>query len=154
DRYTAPFHDAAAEPRQQLPLSGACTLDRGRPTCREDALRQRDCRPGTHGQFLERPGTLTGGEPMTHAGAPGESGIITAGKSCLRSRIEGSGTPTLVVGSAIYYPRTFSQNLRRHLRLVCLDHRGFAPSPGPVDTGEFALDAILDDTEKARRELG
>jgi proline iminopeptidase len=91
---------------------------------------------------------------MAHASAPSNSGTITAGKFGLRYRSEGSGRPTLVVGSAIYYPRTFSQNLRQRLRLVCLDHRGFAPSPGPVDTSEFALDAIVDDTEKARRELG
>jgi proline iminopeptidase len=91
---------------------------------------------------------------MTHAGAPSDSGTITAGKFCLRYRIQGSGRPTLVVGSALYYPRTFSQNLHQHLRLVYLDHRGFAPSPGPVDTREFALAALVDDTEKARRELG
>ncbi len=83
-----------------------------------------------------------------------DSGTIAAGKFQLRYRIEGTGTPAIVIGSAIYYPRVFSQNLRQHLRLVFLDHRGFAPSPGPVDTTEFALDAIVDDIERARKELG
>jgi pimeloyl-ACP methyl ester carboxylesterase len=82
------------------------------------------------------------------------TGTIAAGKFQLRYRIEGTGTPAIVIGSAVYYPRVFSQNLRKHLRLVFLDHRGFAPSPGPVDTTEFALDAIVDDIERARRELG
>ncbi len=83
-----------------------------------------------------------------------DTGTIAAGKFQLRYRIEGTGTPAIVIGSAVYYPRVFSQNLRKHLRLVFLDHRGFAPSPGPVDTTEFALDAILDDIERARKELG
>lgn len=58
-----------------------------------------------------------------------------------------------MIGSAVYYPRVFSRNLREHLQLVFLDHRGFAVSPGPVDTAEFALDKLLDDVERARRQL-
>ncbi|MCH7476210.1 MAG: hypothetical protein IIA27_16285, partial [Gemmatimonadetes bacterium] len=60
-----------------------------------------------------------------------------------RYRIEGEGTPTLVIGSSIYYPRAFSESLRKHLRLVFLDHRGFAPSPGPVETSAFELDTLI-----------
>lgn len=82
------------------------------------------------------------------------TGTVPAGKFRLRYHIEGAGTPAIVVGSAIYYPRVFSKNLRRHLRLVFLDHRGFAPSPGRVDTSEFELDMLLDDIERARRQLG
>ena len=85
--------------------------------------------------------------------AKSDTGTIAAGKFQLRYRIEGTGTPAIVIGSAVYYPRVFSQNLRKRLRLVFLDHRGFAPSPGPVDTAEFALDTILDDIERARKEL-
>jgi proline iminopeptidase len=59
-----------------------------------------------------------------------------------------------VIGSAIHSPRIFSQHLRQHLRLVFLDHRGFAASPGRVDTVEFALDTLVDDIERARQELG
>jgi proline iminopeptidase len=88
------------------------------------------------------------------AQAGSDTGTIVAGKFRLRYRIEGAGPPAIVIGSAVYYPRVFSQNLRKHLRLVFLDHRGFAPSPGPVDTEEFALDVIVDDIERARKELG
>jgi hypothetical protein len=35
--------------------------------------------------------------------------------------IEGEGMPMLVVGSSIFYPRTFSQNLRANFLLVCAD---------------------------------
>ena len=86
--------------------------------------------------------------------AASETGTVAAGEFLLRYRIEGTGTPTIVIGSAIYYPRVFSQNLRKHLRLVFLDQRGFAPSPGRVDTTEFALDTLVDDIERARRQLG
>jgi proline iminopeptidase len=63
---------------------------------------------------------------MTHADALGDAGTITAGEFRLRHRSEGTGRPILVIGSAIYYPRTFSQNLRKHLRLVFLAGEGSA----------------------------
>jgi len=85
--------------------------------------------------------------------AVADTGSIATGKFNLRYRIEGTGTPTIVIGSSIYSPRLFSQNLRKHLRLVFLDHRGFAPSPGRVDTTEFALEKLVDDIELARRTL-
>ena len=86
--------------------------------------------------------------------AESETGTIAAGEFRLRYRIKGTGPPAIVIGSAIYLPRAFSENLRQHLRLVFLDHRGYAPSPGPMDASEFAPDKQLDDIEQARRELG
>ena len=47
--------------------------------------------------------------------------------------IEGSGIPCLVIGSAIYYPRTFSQQLRKHFKFIFTDERGFVPTDSPVD---------------------
>jgi len=82
-----------------------------------------------------------------------DEGTIPAGPFTLPYRIEGTGHPTLVIGSSLYYPRVFSQHLRDHLRLVFVDHRGFAPSPGPVDNSEFALETVVDDVEKLRSHL-
>jgi proline iminopeptidase len=90
----------------------------------------------------------------TGMGVAADTGSVASGSFNLRYQIEGSGTPTIVIGSSWYYPRAFSENLRSHLRMVFVDHRGFAPSPGPVDTTAFALDTILDDVELIRRELG
>jgi proline iminopeptidase len=81
-------------------------------------------------------------------------GRISVGAFQLPYRIEGEGHPTIVIGSSLYYPRAFSQDLRDSLRLVFMDHRGFAPSPGPVDNSEFELDRLVDDVEELRRELG
>ena len=83
-----------------------------------------------------------------------DSGTIAAGRFRLGYRIEGTGRPAIVIGSSVYYPRVFSQDLRKHLRLVFLDHRGFTASPGTVDRSEFALDTLLEDVERARKQLG
>ena len=86
--------------------------------------------------------------------AESDTGTITSGQFRLRYRIEGTGSPAIVIGSSIYLPRAFSQNLRKHLRLVFLDHRGYAPSPGPMDASRFAPDTLLEDIERTRLILG
>ena len=83
-----------------------------------------------------------------------ESGTIEAGGFTLEYKIEGVGPATIVIGSARYYPRTFSQQLREHLRLVFLDHRGFTHAPSTIDPASFELDTLVDDVERARQTLG
>ena len=83
-----------------------------------------------------------------------ESGTISSGQFSLQYRIEGKGPPAIVIGFPNYYARVFSQNLRSHLRLVFLDHRGSSASPGMVNTEEFVLDRIVEDIELARETLG
>ncbi len=85
--------------------------------------------------------------------AHADAGSISAGPFRLPYRIEGTGHPTIVIGSSHYYPRAFSRNLRDHLQLVFMDHRGFAPSPGSVDTSEFELEKLIDDVERLRQHL-
>jgi proline iminopeptidase len=77
------------------------------------------------------------------------SGSIEAGGFHLRYRIEGAGTPTIVIGSARKEPRLFSQHLREHLCLVFLDHRGFAVAPSQIDPTSFALETLVDNIERA-----
>lgn len=81
-------------------------------------------------------------------------GVVRSGAFDLGYQIEGQGEPVLVVGSAIYYPRTFSQALREKLRFVFLDHRGFAKPSRPACTGDFGLDRVVDDVELVRSLLG
>ena len=88
------------------------------------------------------------------APTPLDAGNIKAGSFRLPYIIEGTGHPAIVIGSSRYYPRAFSENLRNHLRLVFMDHRGFAPSPGPVDTSEFELEKLVNDVESLRQQLG
>jgi pimeloyl-ACP methyl ester carboxylesterase len=67
----------------------------------------------------------------------------------LRYQVEGKGLPTLVIGSAIYYPRSFSPNLRSHLQMAFIDWRGFAEG----SAAEITLDILLDDIEAMRERL-
>ncbi len=68
----------------------------------------------------------------------------------LSYRIEGNGPDALVIGSALYYSRSFSQKLRQHLRLIFIDWRGFSKS----DTStKIALSTLLDDIETIRKKL-
>lgn len=83
-----------------------------------------------------------------------ESGVIASDGFSLRYVVEGEGRPAIVIGSSIYYPRTFSQHLREHLRMVFMDHRGFA-APSPIsDTAAFELDHLVDDVERVRQHVG
>jgi proline iminopeptidase len=67
----------------------------------------------------------------------------------LRYLIEGKGPDALVIGSSLYYPRSFSQNLRKALRLHFVDYRGFAEGP-EVD---LTFETLLADLERLRQKL-
>lgn len=67
----------------------------------------------------------------------------------LKYLTEGEGPDVLVIGSSVYYPRSFSQNLRKHLRLHFVDYRGFAEGP----QGELTFETLLDDIEHVREKL-
>ncbi len=72
----------------------------------------------------------------------------------LRYQVEGSGPPTIVVGSTVEHPRTFSSNLREHLQLIFVDHRGFTRLPDGVDPASVDLTTIVEDIELVRQALG
>lgn len=91
--------------------------------------------------------------PTSAAASRVESGTISADRFRLRYRIEGSGLACLVIGSSVYYPRVFSQEMRRHLRMVFLDQRVFALTPHRGKVPVSGLNEILEDVERARRQL-
>jgi proline iminopeptidase len=72
----------------------------------------------------------------------------------LEYTIEGTGQWTiLVIGSARYYPRTFSAALRDVVRFVFIDHRGFGRATAPFTTADFELTELLADVEALRQHL-
>lgn len=81
-------------------------------------------------------------------------GTIPSGGFDLAYSVEGQGTPAIVIGSAVYYPRTFSQNLRKSLRLIFVDHRGFAKTDKDLQPTDYSLDVVLDDIDLVRRHFG
>lgn len=82
------------------------------------------------------------------------SGVLPIEGFNLKYRLEGSGREAIVVGSAIYYPRVFSENFKSHFKTLFLDHRGFAETANPFQTSDFVLDKILSDIEIARKQIG
>ena len=90
---------------------------------------------------------------------PQDQGKVDVLGAQLRYRIEGNGPACLVVGSSVVYPREFSTNLRRHLRLVFVDLRHFVEpeqflSADPsFDPGGISLDTYADDIELVREAL-
>jgi proline iminopeptidase len=83
------------------------------------------------------------------------AGIVEVEGFHLRYRIEGHGLLCLVVGSAICYPRVFSQELREHLQLVFADLRHFAASADPsFSPGRISIETYADDVERVRQTLG
>lgn len=60
-------------------------------------------------------------------------------------------TPILVVGSSIYYPRLFADEIYKDLNIIFIDHRGFLK---PEKENDYALDKIADDIEAVREDLG
>jgi len=81
-------------------------------------------------------------------------GTIPSGGFDLAYSVEGRGVPAIVIGSAVYYPRTFSQTLRTSLQLIFVDHRGFARTGKDLQPADYALDVVLDDIDLARRHFG
>lgn len=69
--------------------------------------------------------------------------------------IEGSGTQNiLVIGSARYYLKTFSQQIKKKYKFIFIDHRGFANCISSYEKSDFELNIILDDIELVRCKLG
>ena len=82
-----------------------------------------------------------------------EEGKIDSDGFYLGYTQKGSGPAALVVGSSMYYPRAFSDELHKHLRMVYVDHRGFTRPPAGTDP-DYSMDRIIEDIELMRTRLG
>jgi proline iminopeptidase len=74
--------------------------------------------------------------------------VLGATLNCV---VEGAGLPVIVPGSDRYHRRTFSPQLREHLRLVFVNTRLFARSD--ISADELTLDTMVEDLEKVRKQL-
>jgi len=83
-----------------------------------------------------------------------ESGYVTVDGGKIHYSVEGSGLPCIVTGSTVYHIRTFSIELRKHLKLVFMDARFFAPTSSLIPVEEVTMDTMVDDIEHVRRALG
>lgn len=72
----------------------------------------------------------------------------------LKYTVKGTGIPVIVIGSAVYYPRTFPEHLYKELQFIFVDHRGFSKALSDYTEESFSLFHIADDIEKIRKKLG
>ena len=82
------------------------------------------------------------------------AGTVEVVGARLGYRIEGHGQPCLVVGSSIYYPRVFSQELGKHLQLVFVDLRHFGASDPSFSPDRISVETYPEDIERVRQSLG
>lgn len=71
----------------------------------------------------------------------------------LSYRIEGEGAPILVIGSAVYYPRLFSSDIKQKYQWIFADHRGFVKPKRELRAEDLRLEAVLADIERLRTSL-
>ncbi len=71
----------------------------------------------------------------------------------LKALVSGNGPTVIVLGSHKYYPRTFSDNLTKHLKLIYTDTRGFTPNHPSHVKSDFIFDKIVHDIEVIRASL-
>lgn len=85
---------------------------------------------------------------------PETTGVIEVDGSQLNYVIEGEGIPSLIIGSSVYYPRTFSSNLRQHLKMYFVDMKWFAKGYSTENLSQVNIQSIVQDIEEIRAALG
>jgi proline iminopeptidase len=83
-----------------------------------------------------------------------DSGYIEIDGSKLKFVTKGVGLPCIVIGSSIYYPRTFSPDLHKLLKLYYVDMKWFAKDYDPENLDNVDINSIVEDVEQIRLALG
>ena len=81
-------------------------------------------------------------------------GSVEIAGASLNYAVEGKGLPLLVVGSSIYYPRTFSKRLRESCTLICADLPHFVPVSAKFDPACISFDFYSECIEAIRADVG
>lgn len=82
------------------------------------------------------------------------NGTVSNEGASLAYFVEGSGAAVMVIGSAVYYPRTFSVKFRTSFRVAYADLRHFASSDESVKVEKIGLDTYMNDIERVREAIG
>ena len=88
------------------------------------------------------------------AGVRLRGGVIYVDGSRLNYVVEGRGKPCLVIGSSVYYPKTFSKNLLRQLKMYFVDMKWFSEHYKPENLDSVNIRSIVEDVEEIREKLG
>jgi proline iminopeptidase len=68
--------------------------------------------------------------------------------------VKGNGLACIVIGSSIYYPKTFSKELENHLKMYFVDMKWFAQDYKPENLDSVNISSIVEDVEQIRLKLG
>ena len=79
-------------------------------------------------------------------------GIITVDGIDLHYKVEGTGTPILVLNGSIIGP-TLSEKFQEQCQLIFVDTRSFIPIETPSNLDSWTMDTYVDDIETIRKEL-
>lgn len=80
-------------------------------------------------------------------------GNISVEGATLSYLVEGSGIPVMVIGSSVYYPKTFSSNFRNSYRLAYADMRHFSVIEESSSSDKITLRTYLADIEQIREAI-
>jgi len=100
--------------------------------------------------------TATVDIPTTHRQPTNQpsQGEIEVDGSKLSYAVKGEGFPCLVIGSSVYYPRTFSEKLQKHLKMYFVDLKWFAKGYREENLDTVNIQTIVGDVEQIRTQLG
>ena len=80
-----------------------------------------------------------------------EQGFVKVGGYSLHYVVKGEGIPCLVIGSSVFYPKAFSDELLKHLKMYFVDMRWFAPELSGETVNAFTIPNIVEDIEQIRK---
>jgi acetyl esterase/lipase len=80
-----------------------------------------------------------------------EHGFVKVGGYMLQYIVKGEGIPCLVIGSSVFYPKAFSDELLKHLKMYFVDMRWFAPELSGEPVNAFTIPNIVEDIEQIRK---
>jgi proline iminopeptidase len=81
------------------------------------------------------------------------AGTVVVDGAELRYVVEGQGQPCIVIGSATYYQRLFSDEFKGRLRCAFADTRMFTAGARPPADGVYDMRVVLADVEAVRQAL-
>jgi proline iminopeptidase len=87
---------------------------------------------------------------------PVTTGTVTVSNVPLRYVREGRGPTAVAIGSAVYYPKAYSADLRSQLDMVFVDSRHFVPTYQPTaeELARISLETFATDLDSVRQQLG
>ena len=90
----------------------------------------------------------------TAASNSNKAAYVTVDGSKLNYTVKGDGIPCLVIGSSIYYPKTFSSKLYKSFKFYFVDLKWFSKDYATESLDTVNIRSIVDDVEAIRSQLG